>query len=90
MASRRLFSTATRLNNLRYSMATPAPLRAQNAAAIETVELKALREKAKGPWKDLTNEEKITRMYIRWGAVVSILDSVDVCSVSSQFPSLVR
>jgi cytochrome c oxidase subunit 4 len=41
-------------------VATPAPLRAQNAAVIETAELKALREKAKGPWKNLTNEEKIT------------------------------
>ncbi|XP_062500642.1 cytochrome c oxidase subunit 4 isoform 2, mitochondrial-like [Corticium candelabrum] len=60
MATRRLFSTSARLRNLRASVDVAAPLKSQTTAQIETTELKALREKAKGPWKNLTNEEKIT------------------------------
>ena len=60
-ASRRRFGISASLRNARASLTEPAPLRPIDAAVSESAELKALREKAKGAWKNLTKEEKITR-----------------------------
>ncbi|XP_065827287.1 cytochrome c oxidase subunit 4 isoform 2, mitochondrial-like [Oscarella lobularis] len=59
-ASRRRFGISASLRNARASLTEPAPLRPIDAAVSESAELKALREKAKGAWKNLTKEEKIT------------------------------
>ena len=88
MATRRLFSTSARLRNLRASVDVAAPLKSQTTAQIETTELKALREKAKGPWKNLTNEEKITRM--RTPRVTMLNLGLFVFSIPRQFSSEFR
>eukprot|EP00118_Oscarella_pearsei_P020347 m.220377 g.220377 ORF g.220377 m.220377 type:complete len:143 (+) comp39936_c0_seq2:77-505(+) len=55
---RRSYSASTTFLNARASLAEPAPL-TRVEMPVENPELKALVEKAKGPWDKLTKEEKI-------------------------------
>lgn len=75
--ARRFFSSTARLSNLKITVATPAPLYA--TTALTTPELRALGEKAKGPWKSLTNEEKVMCKPTSWERTLQIINK-NTCS----------
>lgn len=59
---RRLFSSTARVMHLAKSWGDPVPL-ANTLKAIEAPQQQGLLAKAKGPWKELTNQEIVKRKF---------------------------